>query len=103
MPDYVEQRYVQHIRPQNIKNLGVLLAKALLNGTPPEWLAHRLKVLISLEVVRDRPPTAWDEGPPSAREPNMTACAPSSLKARSISARMRARAPARHPQARGER
>ena len=61
IPDYVEQRYILHIRPHYIKNLGVVLAKALLNGTPPEWQSHRQKVLVSLEVVRDRAPAAWDD------------------------------------------
>jgi hypothetical protein len=61
VPDYVEQRYIQHIRPQNIKNLGVVLAKALIKGTPPEWQPHLSKVRVSLEVIRDRAPDTWDD------------------------------------------
>lgn len=60
IPDYVEQRYIQHIRAQNIRNLGAVLAKALLTGAPPEWQAHRRKVLVSLQTIRDRAPASWD-------------------------------------------
>lgn len=59
--DYVEQRYLARVRPQNIRNLGVVLAKSLLKGTPPQWEAVRSKVISSLVAVRERAPGAWPD------------------------------------------
>jgi hypothetical protein len=41
--DYVEQRYLERVRTQNIRNFGTILAKSLLNGTPPQWEPNRTK------------------------------------------------------------
>ena len=52
--DYVEQRYLAQTRPQNINNFGLVLAKSLLKGIPPEWENSRQKVIDSLIAVRER-------------------------------------------------
>jgi hypothetical protein len=57
--DYVEQRYLTRVRPHNIKNFGMVLAKSLLKGIPSDWEIHRQKVLASLIAVRDRAAGAW--------------------------------------------
>lgn len=59
--DYVEERYLSRIRASNVKNFGIVLAKALLKGVPPEWDSHRLKVGLSLIAVRERAPESWPE------------------------------------------
>jgi hypothetical protein len=57
--DYVHQRYLVRIRPQNVLNFGTVLVKALLKGTPPRWEAYRKKIIASLVAVRDRAPASW--------------------------------------------
>ena len=57
--DYVEQRYLNQTRPQNVNNLGIVLAKSLLKGIPPEWEDSRQKVIASLIAVRECAPRAW--------------------------------------------
>ncbi len=57
--DYVEQRYLERVRPQNIRNFGTVLAKSLLKGTPAQWDSQREKIVSSLVAVRERAPTAW--------------------------------------------
>lgn len=57
--DYVEQRYLAQTRPQNINNFGLVLAKSLLKGIPPEWEDSRQKVIDSLIAVREGAPSDW--------------------------------------------
>jgi hypothetical protein len=57
--DYVEQRYLSRIRPQNVKNFGVVLAKFLLKGVPEAWNKHREKVVSTLTAIRERAPQHW--------------------------------------------
>ncbi|MGJ0508209.1 MAG: hypothetical protein ACR652_14040 [Methylocystis sp.] len=57
--DYVEQRYLARIRPQNIQNFGLVLAKSLLKGVPPQWEPQQRKIISSLVAVRERAPQAW--------------------------------------------
>ena len=59
--DYVEQRYLARIRTQNVRNFGIVLAKSLIKGTPPQWESFREKVIASLIAVRDRAPVAWPD------------------------------------------
>lgn len=58
--DYVEQRYLSRTRSERIRNLGIVLAKSLLKGTPAEWDKERLKVLNALIAIRDRRAESWD-------------------------------------------
>ena len=46
--DYVEQRYLERVRPQNIRNFGTVLAKSLLKGAPPQWVPKHNKIISSL-------------------------------------------------------
>lgn len=57
--DYVEQRYLERVRAQNIVNFGTVLAKSLLKGLPQQWESERTKIVASLVAVRDRAPQAW--------------------------------------------
>lgn len=57
--DYVEQRYLERVRPQNVRNFGVVLSKSLLRGVPPQWEAQQRKVVSTLVAIRERAPSAW--------------------------------------------
>ncbi|MCX2525582.1 hypothetical protein [Larsenimonas rhizosphaerae] len=59
--DYVEQRYLRHVRAQNIRNFGTVLAKSLLMGDSSHLEPHHHKIILSLVAVRDRTPAAWTE------------------------------------------
>lgn len=57
--DYVEQRYLVRVRPQNVRNFGTVLAKSLLRGVPAQWEPLHRKIVPSLVAVRDRAAPAW--------------------------------------------
>lgn len=57
--NYVEHRYLNRVRPQNIHNFGVLLAKSLLMNVPPQWEALHHKITSSLVAIRERSTGAW--------------------------------------------
>lgn len=57
--DYVEQRYLERVRAQNIRNFGTVLAKSLLKGVPPQWESHHDKIIASLVAVRERTAAEW--------------------------------------------
>lgn len=59
--DYVEQRYLTRVRPQNVRNFGLVLAKSLLKGLPPQWEGIRGKIVSSLVAVRERAPAMWPD------------------------------------------
>lgn len=59
--DYVEQRYLERIRAQNIRNFGTVLAKSLLKGVPPQWEPERSKIVSSLVAVRERAAPSWPD------------------------------------------
>ncbi|MBB1177660.1 hypothetical protein [Brevundimonas aurantiaca] len=63
--DYVEQRYLARVRPQNIRNFGTVLAKSLLKGVPAHLDVVRSKVESALVAVRDRAPGAWPDVVPA--------------------------------------
>nr|WP_314121540.1 hypothetical protein [uncultured Brevundimonas sp.] len=63
--DYVEQRYLNRVRPQNIRNFGTVLAKSLLKGVPPHLDVVRAKIESALVAIRDRSPAAWPEVVPA--------------------------------------
>jgi len=57
--DYVEQRYLERVRPQNIRNFGAVLAKSLLKGVPPQWETQGRKIVSSLVAIRERAAPSW--------------------------------------------
>lgn len=59
--DYVEQRYLDRVRVQNIRNFAAVLAKSLLKGVPPQWEPQQNKIIASLVAVRERSPQAWPD------------------------------------------
>ncbi|WP_146018003.1 MULTISPECIES: hypothetical protein [Pseudomonas] len=59
--DYVESRYLARVRATNVPNFGVVLAKSLLKGVPPEWEPHRSQIVSSLVAVSERAPASWQE------------------------------------------
>lgn len=59
--DYVEQRYLARVRTQNVHNFGVVLAKSILKGVPPQWEALHRKIIPSLVAVRERAGHAWQD------------------------------------------
>jgi hypothetical protein len=59
--DYVEQRYLARVRPQNIRNFGIVLAKSPLKAVPPQWERQRRKIIASLAAIRDRAPACWPD------------------------------------------
>jgi len=59
--DYVDQRYLQRVRTDNIRNFGVVLAKSLLKGVPPQWEPHYRRIVSSLVAVQERAPHVWPD------------------------------------------
>jgi hypothetical protein len=59
--DYVEQRYLERVRPQNIRNFGAVLAKSLLKGVPPQWETQGRKIVSSLVAIRERAAPSWPD------------------------------------------
>lgn len=59
--DYVEQRYLERVRAQNIRNFGTVLAKSLLKGVPPQWEPEHNKIVSSLVAVRERAAPSWPD------------------------------------------
>ncbi len=59
--DYVEQRYLERVRAQNIRNFGTVLAKFLIKGVPPQWESQQRKIISSLVAVRERAAQAWPD------------------------------------------
>jgi hypothetical protein len=59
--DYVEQRYLERVRAQNIRNFGTVLAKSSLKGIPPQWEPEHNKIVSSLVAVRERAPQSWPD------------------------------------------
>lgn len=59
--DYVEQRYLERVRVQNIRNFGTVLAKSLLKGTPAQWEPENHKIVSSLVAVRERAVHSWPD------------------------------------------
>lgn len=59
--DYVEQRYLDRVRVQNIRNFGAVLAKSLLKGVPPQWEPQQNKIIASLVAARERAPQTWPD------------------------------------------
>lgn len=59
--DYVDQRYLERVRPQNVRNFGTVLAKSLLKGVPAHWEHLRKRIALSLVAVRDRAPETWGD------------------------------------------
>ncbi|QFT34097.1 hypothetical protein FIV00_26615 [Labrenzia sp. THAF82] len=63
--DYVEQRYLERVRTQNIRNFGTVLAKSLLKGVPAQWELQQSKIISSLVAVRERAGQAWPDVSPA--------------------------------------
>ncbi len=59
--DYVEQRYLERVRAQNIRNFGTVLAKSLIKGVPAQWESQQRKIISSLVAVRERSALAWPD------------------------------------------
>lgn len=59
--DYVEQRYLERVRAQNIRNFGTVLAKSIVKGVPAQWESQRQKITSSLVAVRERAAQAWPD------------------------------------------
>lgn len=59
--DYVQQRYLERVRAQNVRNFGAVLAKSLLKGVPPQWETQRRKIVSSLVAIRERAAPSWPE------------------------------------------
>ncbi|MFB6419028.1 hypothetical protein [Bradyrhizobium tunisiense] len=59
--DYVQQRYLERVRAQNIRNFGMVLAKSLLKGVPPQWESQHRKIVSSLVAVRERAAATWPD------------------------------------------
>lgn len=59
--DYVQQRYLERVRAQNIRNFGTVLSKSLLKGAPPQWEAEHNKIVSSLVAVRERAARSWPD------------------------------------------
>ena len=52
--DYVEQRYLERVHAQNIRNFGTVLAKSVLKGVPAQWEPQQRKIISSLIALRER-------------------------------------------------
>lgn len=58
--DYVEQKYLAHMRESVVRNFGIVLGKSLIHGNPVEWQAHRHRVLYALVSIKMRKPNDWE-------------------------------------------
>lgn len=59
--DYVEQKYLRNMRPNVVRNFGIVLAKSVVRNVPPEWSNVRAKVFLSLSAVQLRMAAAWPD------------------------------------------
>ena len=59
--DYVDQRYLKRVRPQSMKNFGIILSKSLIKGEPPQWEAEYGKIVSSLVAVQERAEQVWPD------------------------------------------
>lgn len=59
--EYVEQRYLDRVRSQNVRNFGMVLAKSLVKGVPAQWETQQHKIISSLVAVRDRAALVWPD------------------------------------------
>lgn len=57
--DYVEQKYLRNMRPNIVRNFGIVLAKSVVRNVPPEWSGVRSKVMLSLSVIEHRAAATW--------------------------------------------
>ena len=63
--DYVEQRYLTRVRPQNIRNFATVLVKSLLMGVPAHLDGVRERIASALVAIRERAPAAWPDAAPA--------------------------------------
>jgi hypothetical protein len=59
--DYVEQKYLRKMRPNIVRNFGIVLAKSVVRNIPSEWAAERGKVLLSLFTLQSRAIVTWPD------------------------------------------
>lgn len=59
--DYVQQRYLDRVRAQNVRNFGAVLAKSLLKGVPAQWESQHQKIVYSLIALRERAADSWGD------------------------------------------
>lgn len=59
--DYVEQKYLRNMRPNVVRNFGIVLVKSVVRNVPSEWAAVRGKVLLSLSALQSRAIVAWPD------------------------------------------
>ncbi len=58
--NYVEQKYLQHMRPATVKNFGTVLAKSAMWENIPNWSPHIAKVILALMTIQQRRSSDWD-------------------------------------------
>ena len=57
--NYVEQKYLAHMRPGTVKNFGAVLAKSLIRENVPDWTPHIHRRLAAVYTVQQRRPSDW--------------------------------------------
>ena len=57
--NYVEQKYLAHMRPATIRNFGTVLAKSAIWENVDGWVPHLQKVIFALLTIQQRRPEDW--------------------------------------------
>jgi len=57
--NYVEQKYLAHMRDATVKNFGTVLAKSLIRENVEEWIPHVQRQLCAMYTIQQRRPDAW--------------------------------------------
>lgn len=58
--NYVEQKYLAHMRPSTIKNFGTVLAKSALWENVNGWAPHVQKIILALLTIQQRRTADWE-------------------------------------------
>lgn len=59
--DYVEQKYLRNMRPNVMRNFGIVLAKSAIRNVPPEWSGVKGKIYGSLHALQQRAANTWPD------------------------------------------
>jgi hypothetical protein len=57
--NYIEQKYIAHMRPGTVKNFGTVLAKSAMWESVEGWVPHVQKVILALVTIEQRRPDHW--------------------------------------------
>lgn len=59
--EYVDEKYLRRMRPNIIRNFGIVLLKSAIYGEPINWILWNDEVLMCLSAIKNRSPGVWQE------------------------------------------